>query len=161
MQEIWKVYKETYNERWGEVMWEVSNYGNVKMNGKPYECNLTGRYKMFAGVYLHRVVAELFIPNTENKPEVDHIDTNTLNNNVNNLRWSTHKDNSNNILTRQKMSENHADFTGEKAPRAIKCVYNGIEFGCIKDAYDYAVKHCGYDKSYVPFYRYIKQQNNL
>lgn len=37
-------------------------------------------------VFLHRIIAETFIPNPENKPEVDHIDRNPLNNNIENLR---------------------------------------------------------------------------
>ena len=37
---------------------------------------------------VHRTVAEAFIPNPNNLPEVDHIDRNKLNNNVDNLRWT-------------------------------------------------------------------------
>lgn len=41
---------------------------------------------------LHRLVANNFIPNPENKPTVDHIDGNRLNNNVSNLRWATYSE---------------------------------------------------------------------
>ena len=42
---------------------------------------------------IHRILAELFIPNPENKPEVNHIDGNKLNNSLSNLEWVTHAEN--------------------------------------------------------------------
>lgn len=39
--------------------------------------------------YVHRIVAQTFIPNPDNLPEVNHLDNNPLNNDVSNLEWCT------------------------------------------------------------------------
>lgn len=52
---------------------------------------------------VHRLVALTHIPNPDNKPVVDHIDGDKLNNDITNLRWATYSENStNNIKYREK-----------------------------------------------------------
>lgn len=50
-----------------------------------------GKVKQF---FVHRLVAQAYIPNPNNLHEVDHIDSNKTHNYVNNLQWLSHKDNS-------------------------------------------------------------------
>ena len=42
---------------------------------------------------IHKLVAEAYIPNPENLPQIDHIDNNKMHNYVNNLQWITCRDN--------------------------------------------------------------------
>ena len=131
MKEIWKDIE-------GYEGYQVSNLGRVKsldridsnnhpLKGvilKPYISNsgylLVGLYKQQKRdrKLLHRLVAEAFIPNPDNKPEIDHINTDKTDNTVwlnedgsvnydkTNLRWVTKKENMNNPLTKIKMQIN-------------------------------------------------------
>ncbi len=56
--------------------------------------------------YVHRLVATAFVPNPNNYNEVDHIDTNGLNNHADNLRWVTHQQNMENELTKEIVKHN-------------------------------------------------------
>lgn len=96
----------------------MSNYGNIKSFDKkiknrystrfmpskilkPYKSNKgylqvrLYKNKLNKNCFVHRIVAEAFIPNLNNLLEVNHEDENPLNNNVSNLEWCTHKENIN------------------------------------------------------------------
>ena len=100
--EIWKDI-EGY-----EGLYQVSNKGRVKSLKYGKERILRpgidrdGYYKIMLyndsarkTFRLHRLVAEAFIPNLDNKPEVNHKDENKKNNCVENLEWIRHIDNCN------------------------------------------------------------------
>lgn len=97
MKEIWKEIKD-----YEELYW-ISDQGRVKnrhnkilklgTDGKGYVKVWLMKDKKQKSYRIHRLVAEAFIPNPDNLPEVNHIDENKMNNNANNLEWCTRKEN--------------------------------------------------------------------
>lgn len=63
----------------------------VKSSG--YKIIKLTKDKKESHLYVHKLVAQAFIPNPENKPQVNHINGNKINNCVNNLEWVTAKEN--------------------------------------------------------------------
>lgn len=68
---------------------------------------------------VHRLVAQAFIPNLDNKPQVDHIDTDPSNNVVTNLRWVTSLENQNNPLTLARLQDSLTRYNKSKAHKMV------------------------------------------
>lgn len=112
--EIWKDIKGY------EGKYQVSNLGRIKniQTNCMKMATLQKKYIMKQGGYyqitlwkgkhngktylIHRLVAQHFIPNPDNLPQVNHIDHDRSNNRVDNLEWCTAKYNSNHKRNNRK-----------------------------------------------------------
>lgn len=168
--ERWLSLEDLKNEEWRDIkdfegLYKISNYGRVKSldriihaSDRDIHCkdmikkiskNNRGYYVIalfntntFKRYLVHRLVAEAFIPNPDNKPEVNHITPVTkdlCDNRVCNLEWVTSKENSQRSIVLGRASKPPIHF-GKNHPKH-KSIYqinkNGIienHWNCIADA---------------------------
>jgi len=136
------------DEIWKEIIgfekYKISNYGRVigcnggilkfskSHNGYTNLCVYNKGKK--ATLRIHRIVAYNFIPNLENKPDVNHKDGVKSNNHVNNLEWCTKSENmihSIRVLGRKIYEPEHKKY-GE-SPRARKVIQYSKDNKFIKE----------------------------
>ena len=106
---------------------------NLKVNNKSYMRSV------------HRAVAIAFIPNPENKPEVNHIDGDKTNNRVDNLEWVTEKENVAHCIANGLRP--HITYEGKKQPvlidgdKRFDSFADAARFiGCTRQNISYAIK---------------------
>ena len=94
---FWRVKRLSFTTKTKNRFWEMNRKVKekeiflTKRNG--YLCACLWLNWKVKCVWVHRLVAIVFIPNPENKPQVNHIDWNKQNNNIINLEWVTCSEN--------------------------------------------------------------------
>ena len=126
-----------------ETLYEVSSIGEVrsvktqkvlhgtKHNGKqPYLYVSLCKNGKVTKKLIHRLVAETFIENPLNKPQVNHIDGNPLNNCVENLEWVTNAENTQHAYDTKlnKLKQLHIEYMGKVKSLRSWCKELGFDY---------------------------------
>jgi len=142
MSEIWKPIKDFEN------IYEISNLGRIRniqtntfkktyISEHGYVNVSLYKNKKHYNKRLSRLLAETFIPNADNKPTVDHIDRNRLNNDLSNLRWADRKEQNNNRNINYSKIIYPNKYKGQKRNKKVLCVDTGEIFNSIAEASKY------------------------
>ena len=168
MQEEWKLIEDYPN-------YMISNLGNVRninyrntgkqtsLKGSTYNgyvhiaLRKNNKSKIFL---LHRLVAEAFIPNIENKPCINHIDCNRENNKAENLEWCTQQenitymDNLNRRNSGKKLSEEEVKAIRKKKDK-------GLFYKDVWSEYKNTLSLSGFQKIWYGYtWKYLQGEDN-
>ncbi len=110
------------------------------VNNSGYECIKLTALKSNKHRLIHRLVAETFIPNPDNKPEVNHKDGNKLNNTVENLEWVTSSENKRHSLD-TGLREYNKPTLGKKLSKDSK--YHNVAYDKHRNKWKASVRYNG------------------
>lgn len=115
--------------------------------------------------YIHRMVAINFLPNTENKRTVNHIDGNKQNNHIDNLEWATHSENHIHAFRKLNRKPNTGSINGcysKLSNEQVKLIINSdLSYSQLSKLYNISKGTVSRIKNKKTKYSKAIKQNNL